>query len=112
MRINPALAHILSLPYGADTLRWWDAGSNVFSEVTIGPSVHNAAHESSNKLRNTLRFMVGKLHGFEPQKHSVSSQEMFVNDQYMLHLLQEFSIKVFFFLSLSDIIMARIRNNP
>ncbi|RXM28772.1 Isoleucine--tRNA ligase, mitochondrial [Acipenser ruthenus] len=92
--INGGQDPSLSPPYGADTLRWWVAESNVFSEVTIGPSVLNAAHESINKLRNTLRFMVGNLRGFEPQKHSVSSQEMFVIDQYMLHLLQEFSIKV------------------
>ncbi|KAK1171217.1 isoleucine--tRNA ligase, mitochondrial [Acipenser oxyrinchus oxyrinchus] len=92
--INGGQDPSLSPPYGADTLRWWVAESNVFSEVMIGPSVLNAAHESINKLRNTLRFMVGNLRGFEPQKHSVSSQEMFVIDQYMLHLLQEFSIKV------------------
>lgn len=84
-----------SMPaYGADVLRWWVAESNIFSEVQIGPSVLNSARDSVNKLRNTLKFLLGNVHGFDPRVQAVDAKEMHYIDQYMLHLLREYSIKV------------------
>lgn len=84
-----------SMPaYGADVLRWWVAESNVFSEVQIGPNALNSAKESINKLRNTLKFLLGNLHGFDQRTQAVDPKEMHYIDQYMLHLLREYSIKV------------------
>ncbi|XP_037398154.1 isoleucine--tRNA ligase, mitochondrial isoform X2 [Pygocentrus nattereri] len=80
--------------YGADVLRWWVAESNVFSEVQIGPKALNSARESVNKLRNTLRFLLGNLQGFDPRTQTVDSKDMYYIDQYLLHLLREYSIKV------------------
>ncbi|KAK3538006.1 hypothetical protein QTP70_027327 [Hemibagrus guttatus] len=84
----------VSPPYGADVLRWWVAESNIFSEVQIGPKALNAAKESINKLRNTLRYLLGNLQGFDPRTQAVDSKDMHYIDQYLLHLLREYSIKV------------------
>uniref|UniRef100_A0A671QBT8 isoleucine--tRNA ligase n=1 Tax=Sinocyclocheilus anshuiensis TaxID=1608454 RepID=A0A671QBT8_9TELE len=84
----------VSPPYGADVLRWWVAESNVFSEVQIGPNTLNAAKDSINKLRNTLRFLLGNLQGFDPRSQAVDPKQMHYVDQYMLHVLREFSMKV------------------
>uniref|UniRef100_A0A665U7Q2 isoleucine--tRNA ligase n=1 Tax=Echeneis naucrates TaxID=173247 RepID=A0A665U7Q2_ECHNA len=81
-------------PYGADVLRWWVAESNIFSEVQIGPTALNSAKDSISKLRNTLKFMLGNLHGFDPLTQAVDPKEMHYIDQYMLHLLREYSMKV------------------
>ncbi|KAI3367979.1 hypothetical protein L3Q82_026802 [Scortum barcoo] len=84
-----------SMPaYGADALRWWVAESNVFSEVQIGPTALNSARDSINKLRNTLKFLLGNVQGFDPRVEAVDPKEMHYIDQYMLHLLREYSIKV------------------
>ncbi|XP_028293293.1 isoleucine--tRNA ligase, mitochondrial isoform X2 [Gouania willdenowi] len=84
-----------SLPaYGADVLRWWVAESNVFTEVQIGPNALNSARDNINKLRNTLKFLLGNLHGFDPRAQAVDPKQMHYIDQYMLHLLREFSMKV------------------
>ncbi|KAM9613330.1 isoleucine--tRNA ligase, mitochondrial [Trichechus inunguis] len=80
--------------YGADVLRWWVAESNVFTEVTVGPSVLNAARDDISKLRNTLRFLLGNVSGFNPETHSIPAKDMYVIDQYMLHLLQDFANKI------------------
>uniref|UniRef100_A0A667XBZ8 Isoleucine--tRNA ligase, mitochondrial n=1 Tax=Myripristis murdjan TaxID=586833 RepID=A0A667XBZ8_9TELE len=80
--------------YGADVLRWWVAESNVFSEVQIGPTALNSARDSINKLRNTLKFLLGNLQGFDPRTQAVDPKEMHYIDQYMLHQLRDFSIKV------------------
>ncbi|CAK6962128.1 isoleucine--tRNA ligase%2C mitochondrial isoform X3 [Scomber scombrus] len=80
--------------YGVDVLRWWVAESNIFSEVQIGPTVLNSAKDSIGKLRNTLKFLLGNLKGFDPRVQAVDAKEMYYIDQYMLHLLREYSIKV------------------
>ncbi|KAM4693563.1 isoleucine--tRNA ligase, mitochondrial [Discoglossus pictus] len=80
--------------YGADVLRWWVAESNVFTEVLIGQVVLNSARDDINKLRNTLRFMLGNLSGFSPETDTVASTEMYIIDQYMLHVLQDYASKV------------------
>lgn len=80
--------------YGADVLRWWVAESNVFSEVQIGPAALNSARDSINKLRNTVKFLLGNLQGFDPRTQAVDPKEMLYVDQYMLHQLREYSIKV------------------
>ncbi|XP_028994181.1 isoleucine--tRNA ligase, mitochondrial isoform X2 [Betta splendens] len=81
-------------PYGADVLRWWVAESNIFSEVQIGPSVLNLARENMSKLRSILKFLLGNLQGFDPRVQAVDPKQMHYIDQYMLHMLREFSIKV------------------
>ncbi|XP_012737304.2 isoleucine--tRNA ligase, mitochondrial isoform X4 [Fundulus heteroclitus] len=83
-----------SSAYGADVLRWWVAESNIFSEVQIGPSALNSARDSINKLRNTLRFLLGNLNGFDPRVQAVDPKQMYYIDQYMLHLVREYSMKV------------------
>ncbi|XP_059947408.1 isoleucine--tRNA ligase, mitochondrial [Mesoplodon densirostris] len=81
-------------PYGADVLRWWVAESNVFSEVIISPSVLNAARDDISKLRNTLRFLLGNVAGFNPETDSIPVNNMYIIDQYMLHLLQDLANKI------------------
>ncbi|XP_063775503.1 isoleucine--tRNA ligase, mitochondrial [Pseudophryne corroboree] len=46
------------------------------------------------QLRNTLRFMLGNLSGFTPETDAVPGPEMYIIDQYMLHLLQDYASKV------------------
>ncbi|KAG7465797.1 hypothetical protein MATL_G00157520 [Megalops atlanticus] len=92
--INGGEDHSVSPPYGADVLRWWVAESNIFSEVQIGPNALTSAQENINKLRNTLRFLLGNLQGFDPRTQAVDPKDMYYIDQYLLHLLRQYSIKV------------------
>lgn len=46
------------------------------------------------QLRNSLRFLLGNLQGFDPSTHAVKPADMHYIDQYMLHLLHKYSIKV------------------
>ncbi|TRY98005.1 hypothetical protein DNTS_032616 [Danionella cerebrum] len=82
--INGGKDLTVSPPYGADVLRWWVAESNIFSEVQIGPNALKAAKDNINKARL----------GFDPRTQAVDPKQMHYIDQYMLHLLREFSMKV------------------
>lgn len=50
------------------------------------------------QLRNTLRFLLGNLQGFDPRTQAVDPKEMYFIDQYLLHLLRDYSMKVNVFL--------------
>jgi isoleucyl-tRNA synthetase len=52
--------------YGADTLRLWVAGVDYMNDVHIGKRLLQQTSESYRKIRNTIRFMLGALHGFNP----------------------------------------------
>lgn len=47
-----------------------------------------------SQLRSVLKFLLGNLRGFDPRVQAVDPKQMHYIDQYMLHMLREFSIKV------------------
>lgn len=57
------------------------------------------------QLRNSLRFLLGNLQGFDQRTQAVDPQQMYYIDQYMLHLLREYSMKVCWGRTLLDILL-------
>jgi len=80
--------------YGADVLRLWVASVNYAADVCIGPSIIKQTFESYRKLRNTARFLLGNLHDFEPQSHTVPFDELPQIDRHMLGLLSQLLTEV------------------
>ncbi|MBN2299930.1 MAG: class I tRNA ligase family protein, partial [Acholeplasmataceae bacterium] len=57
---------------GADLLRLWVATVDYQSDVRISQDVMNQISEGYRKIRNTFRFMLGNLNGFNPKDDYVS----------------------------------------
>lgn len=53
--------------YGSDVLRLWVASSNYKQDVNIGPEIIKQIAENKRKIRNTLRFILGNLNGFDAE---------------------------------------------
>lgn len=53
--------------YGADVVRLWAASSDHLNDVRIGDSVLHDRSQRYRKIRNTFRFLLGTLKGFEPE---------------------------------------------
>ena len=51
--------------YGADILRLWVAQSDYTVDLRIGPEILKGTADSYRRLRNTLRFLLGALDGFD-----------------------------------------------
>jgi len=49
---------------GADILRLWVIGSDYAEDLRIGPEIVKQQSDVYRRLRNTLRFLLGNLHGF------------------------------------------------
>ncbi|AHE56939.1 isoleucine--tRNA ligase [Sphingomonas sanxanigenens] len=71
---------------GADILRLWVASVDYFEDVRIGKEILAGTSDAYRKLRNTFRYMLGALEGFDDAER-VPVTEMPELERYMLHLL-------------------------
>lgn len=80
--------------YGADVLRLWAASVDYSVDVSIGAGILKQVFESYRKIRGTLRFMLGNLHDFQPEEHSVAWEDLPLMDRQMLARVREESAAV------------------
>eukprot|EP00605_Chrysophyceae_sp_TOSAG23-4_P002147 GSChrysophyteH1.ASY1.ANO1.2375.1 assembled CDS len=76
-------------PYGADILRLWINSVDYTGDVRIGDEIVKQTSDNYRKLRNTLRYLLGSLHGFVPEEHAVPISELASIDKYILATLSE-----------------------
>ncbi len=74
--------------YGADILRLWVAQSDYTVDLRIGPEILKGTADSYRRLRNTLRFLLGSLNGFD-EAERISPAEMPELERWVLHRLAE-----------------------
>jgi isoleucyl-tRNA synthetase len=56
---------------GADVLRLWVSATDYTSEMSVSDEILKRTSDSYRRIRNTVRFLLGNLHGFDPAKHAV-----------------------------------------
>jgi isoleucyl-tRNA synthetase len=71
---------------GADILRMWVASTDYFDDVRIGKEVLGTASDGYRKLRNTFRYLLGALDGFD-ESERVEVEAMPELERYVLTLL-------------------------
>ncbi len=74
--------------YGADILRLWTVSEDYTEDIKIGDKVLRAIAEDYRKIRNTLRFLLGNLYDFNPDRDSLKPEELLEFDRWMLSHLQ------------------------
>ena len=75
--------------YGADVLRLWVASTNYTEDVRLGDEILKRVTDNLSPPRNTLRYCLANLDGFDPVAHTVAYAEMPEIDRWVLHRLQE-----------------------
>ena len=73
---------------GADILRLWVASADYTDDQRIGPEILKSNVESYRKLRNTLRYILGALDGWQEYERA-SHRDMPELERYVLHRLAE-----------------------
>ncbi len=71
--------------YGADILRLWASSVDYSADVPIGQGILKQLADAYRKIRNTVRFLLGNLHDFDPKTDGVAYEQLPSLDQYMLH---------------------------
>jgi len=73
---------------GADILRLWVAGSDSSDDLRIGPEILKTQVDIYRRLRNTLRYLLGALDGFEPAER-LPFEHLPELERWVLHRLTE-----------------------
>lgn len=79
--------------YGADILRLWVAQADYTADQRIGPEILKGTADSYRRLRNTLRFLLGALAGFDDAER-IEPAQMPELEQWMLHRLAQLDHQV------------------
>ncbi len=79
---------------GADILRLWVASVDYQADHRISDNILSQTSEVYRKIRNTLRFFLGNLHGFDPAQDKVAYSELNELDRYALIRLNRMIEKV------------------
>ena len=69
---------------GADILRLWVASSDISTEMTVSDEILKRTADSYRRMRNTVRYLLSNLHGFEPSQHIVAYQDMLALDRWII----------------------------
>ncbi|MEG3619037.1 isoleucine--tRNA ligase [Magnetovibrio sp. PR-2] len=79
--------------FGADILRLWVVGSDYSDDLRIGPDIIKSHTDVYRRLRNTLRYLLGNLDGFE-ESERLDHAQMPELERWVLHRLWELDAKV------------------
>ena len=71
--------------HGAEILRLWVAAEDYRDDIRISQEILKRLVDAYRRIRNTIRFMLGNLYDFDPEKNAISYEELFPIDRYMLH---------------------------
>lgn len=80
--------------YGADVLRLWVASSDYHADIRISPDILKQLSEAYRKIRNTARYILGNLNGFNPDTDMVPLNELMPIDKWALAKLNSLIDKV------------------
>jgi isoleucyl-tRNA synthetase len=74
--------------YGAETLRLWVVASDYSEDLSFGPEIIKRLIDMYRRLRNTLRYLLGNLDGFDASER-VAVEDMPELERWVLHRLWE-----------------------
>ena len=76
---------------GADVLRLWVAATDYANEMSLSQEILKRTSDAYRRMRNTVRFLLGNLHDFDPQRDAVPLEQLIALDRWAIaraHSLQ------------------------
>jgi len=80
--------------HGAEILRLWVAASDYPEDIRISPEIVERLVDAYRKIRNTFRFILGNLNGFDPAKDLLRYEDLMDIDQWALNRLSQLGEEV------------------
>ncbi len=69
---------------GADVLRLWVAATDYRSEMAVSDTILKQTSDIYRRIRNTARFLLANLNGFDPAMHLIAPKELLILDQFIV----------------------------
>jgi isoleucyl-tRNA synthetase len=79
---------------GGEIVRLWVASVDFREDMAASENLMQRCAELYKKLRNTFRFLLGNLHGFDPAHDAVAESDLLPLDRYMLARTRELAEKI------------------
>ncbi len=70
---------------GADVLRLWVASTDYRNEMSVSDEILKRSGDAYRRIRNTARFLLSNLHGFDPEQHLRPLEDMVALDRWIVH---------------------------
>ncbi len=70
--------------HGADVIRLWVAMIDYQNDMSIGPQIMGRSAEAYKKIRNTARYLLSNLNGFDPKTDAVPHDQLLDVDKWVL----------------------------
>jgi isoleucyl-tRNA synthetase len=67
---------------GADILRLWVSATDYSGEMAVSKQILQRTADAYRRIRNTARFLLANLNGFEPARDSVAPEDMLALDRW------------------------------
>ncbi|MCC5864010.1 MAG: isoleucine--tRNA ligase [Wenzhouxiangella sp.] len=71
---------------GADVLRLWVAAADYRQEMNVSDEILKRVSDAYRRIRNTARFLLGNLNGFDPERHCLAMDQLLPLDRYAVDL--------------------------
>ncbi len=69
---------------GADVLRLWVSATDFSGEMTVSDEILKRTADSYRRIRNTARFLLSNLSGFDPEQHMLPVTELLALDRWAI----------------------------
>ncbi|WP_231118229.1 isoleucine--tRNA ligase [Lysobacter silvisoli] len=79
---------------GADVLRLWVAATDFSAEMSVSDKILKQNGDVYRRIRNTARFLLGNLHGFDPSRDLVALDDMVALDRWIVHRAAELQERI------------------
>ena len=79
---------------GADILRLWVAATDYRGEMSVSDEILKRTADAYRRLRNTSRFLLANLHGFDPASHQLDPEQMLNLDHWVVERARELQEQV------------------
>jgi len=79
----------LTKQFGADIARLWVASIDYHDDVPVSRELLQKVGDSYRRIRNTFRWLLGNLDGFDPARHAAADGDLLEADRWLLARLDE-----------------------
>ncbi len=69
---------------GADILRLWVAATDYRNEMSVSDEILKRTADAYRRIRNTARYLLANLDGFDPARHTLAADELLELDRWAL----------------------------
>jgi isoleucyl-tRNA synthetase len=88
-KMSKSLGNVVTPPqvmkiFGADIIRLWVSATDYRGEIIVSDEFFTRTSDSYRRVRNTMRFLLSNLNGFDPERDAIPTEKMLALDRWIV----------------------------